>query len=54
MSVDRGLLALLGAKPGTGDELAAFLAQGRALGHIAPNLLAGEPDIRPTDIIAVK
>jgi len=31
MSVDRGLLALLEAKPGRGDELAAFLEQGRAL-----------------------
>ncbi|CAN5297837.1 antibiotic biosynthesis monooxygenase [soil metagenome] len=31
MSVDRGLLALLEAKPGKGDELAAFLEQGRAL-----------------------
>ncbi len=31
MSVDRGLLALLEAKPGKGDELAAFLQQGREL-----------------------
>jgi quinol monooxygenase YgiN len=31
MTVDRGLLALLEAKPGRGDELAAFLEQGRAL-----------------------
>lgn len=31
MSVTRGLLALLEAKPGKGDELAAFLQQGRAL-----------------------
>jgi quinol monooxygenase YgiN len=31
MSVDRGLLALLEAKPGKGDELAAFLQQGRDL-----------------------
>ena len=31
MSVSRGLLALLEAKPGKGDELAAFLEQGRAL-----------------------
>jgi len=31
MSVDRGLLALLEAKPGKGDQLAAFLEQGRAL-----------------------
>lgn len=31
MSVNRGLLALLEAKPGRGDELAAFLEQGRAL-----------------------
>ena len=31
MTVDRGLLALLEAKPGKGDELAAFLEGGRAL-----------------------
>lgn len=31
MTVDRGLLALLEAKPGKGDELAAFLKQGREL-----------------------
>lgn len=31
MSVDRGLLALLEAKPGKGEELAAFLEQGREL-----------------------
>jgi len=31
MAIDRGLLALLEAKPGKGDELAAFLEQGRAL-----------------------
>ncbi len=31
MTVTRGLLALLDAKPGKGDELAAFLEQGRAL-----------------------
>jgi quinol monooxygenase YgiN len=98
MTVDRGLLALLEAKPGMGDELAAFLEQGRALaadeegtvtwyafrlsettygifdtfegedgrqahlngqipaalGQVAADLLASEPDIRTTDIIAVK
>ena len=98
MTVDRGLLALLEAKPGKGDELAAFLEQGRALaveeegtvtwyafrlsettygifdtfeseegrqahlggqiptalGQVAPDLLAKDPDIRTTDIIAVK
>ncbi|QWZ07552.1 antibiotic biosynthesis monooxygenase [Nocardioides panacis] len=98
MTVDRGLLALLEAKPGKGDELAAFLEQGRALaaeeagtvtwyafrlsdttygifdtfeneedrqahlngripaalGQVAPDLLAADPDIRTTDIIAVK
>ena len=98
MTVDRGLLALLEAKPGKGDELAAFLEQGRdlavteegtvtwyafkltdttygifdtfeneggrqahlngqipaALGAVAADLLAKEPDIRTTDIIAVK
>jgi quinol monooxygenase YgiN len=31
MSVDRGLLALLEAKPGKGQELADFLRQGREL-----------------------
>jgi quinol monooxygenase YgiN len=31
MSVTRGVLALLEAKPGKGDELAAFLEQGRAI-----------------------
>ena len=98
MTVDRGLLALLEAKPGKGDELAAFLEQGRALaaeeegtvtwyafrlsdttygifdtfedeearqahlngripaalGQVGPDLLAADPDIRQTDIIAVK
>src|SRR3954464_11143028 len=98
MTVDRGLLALLEAKPGKGDELAAFLEQGRALavegqgtvtwyafrlsdttygifdtfegerprqahlngqvpaalGQGAADLLAKEPDIKSTDIIAVK
>lgn len=98
MTVDRGLLALLEAKPGKGDELAAFLTQGRelaaaeggtvtwyafklsdttygifdtfqgeddrqahlngqipaALGQVAADLLATDPDIRTTDILAVK
>lgn len=98
MTVDRGLLALLEAKPGKGDELAAFLEQGRelalaesgtvtwyafklsdtsygifdtfedeegrqahlngqipaALGQVGPDLLAGDPDIRTADILAVK
>ena len=31
MSVDRGLLATLQAKPGKSDELAGFLRQGREL-----------------------
>ena len=31
MAVDRGLLALLEAKPGKGDELGDFLNQGREL-----------------------
>jgi quinol monooxygenase YgiN len=98
MTIDRGLLALLEAKPGKGDEVAAFLEQGRALAaeeegtvtwyafkisdttygifdtfaseegrqahlngqipaalsQVAADLLVGDPDIRPTDIIAVK
>src|SRR3954468_15004296 len=98
MTVDRGLLAPLADQPGKGDELAAFLEQGRALaveeqgtvtwyafrlsdttygifdtfegeearqahlngqipaalGQVAADLLAKEPDIKSTDIIAVK
>jgi len=98
MSIDRGLLAMLEAKPGTGDELGAFLKQGRelavaeagtvtwyafklsdtrygifdtfegedgrqahlngeipaALGTVAPDLLAADPDIKTVDVIAVK
>ena len=98
MSIDRGLLALLEAKPGKGGQLAAFLEKGRALaaaesgtvtwyafrlsdttygifdtfnnedgrqahlngripvalGDVAADLLAKNPDIRMTDIIAVK
>lgn len=98
MSVKFGLLATLEAKPGRGDDLAAFLEQGRelavaetgtvtwyafrisettygifdtfddedgraahlngeiptALGQVAADLLAADPDIRPIDIIAVK
>ena len=98
MTVDRGLLGLLEAKPGKGEELAAFLEQGRALAaeetgtvtwyafrlsettygifdtfeseegrqahltgkipaalaQVGPDLLAADPDIRQTDIIAVK
>jgi quinol monooxygenase YgiN len=98
MTIDRGLLALLEAKPGEGEELADFLRQGRelavaesgtvtwyafklsdttygildtfedeagreahlngqipaALGQVGPDLLAKDPDIRTTDILAVK
>ncbi|WP_328997954.1 antibiotic biosynthesis monooxygenase [Kribbella sp. NBC_00709] len=98
MSIDRGLLALLEAKPGKEAELAAFLEQGRelaaaeegtvtwyafrlsettfgifdtfeneegrqahldgqipvALGKVASELLASDPDIRMTDVLAVK
>jgi quinol monooxygenase YgiN len=98
MTLDRGLLALLEAKPGKGEQLAAFLVHSRALamaeagtvtwyafklsetaygifdsfndedarqahingqipialGHVAADLLASEPNIRPVDIIAVK
>ena len=31
MAIDRGLLAILRSKPGKGDELRAFLEQGREL-----------------------
>jgi quinol monooxygenase YgiN len=31
MAVDRGVLAILEAKPGKGDELASFLRQGQGL-----------------------
>ena len=98
MAIDRGLLALLEAKPGKGDELGAFLRSGRelaaaegatvtwyafklsdttygifdtfededgrqahlngeipaALGKIAPDLLASDPDIRMAEVLAVK
>src|SRR5438445_13599760 len=98
MTVRLGLLALLEAKPGKGDELATFLEAGRALavaeegtvtwyafkisdtsygifdtfetddartahlsgqipqalGQVAPELLAADPDIRTVDVIAVK
>jgi quinol monooxygenase YgiN len=98
MTIDRGLLALLEAKPGEGEELADFLRQGRelavaesgtvtwyafklsdttygildtfedeagreahlngqipaALGQVGPDLLAKDPDIRTTDILAIK
>jgi quinol monooxygenase YgiN len=98
MAIDRGILALLEAKPGKGDELGAFLKQGRelaaaepgtvtwyafklsdtsygifdtfenegdrqahlggaiptALGQVAPDLLASDPDIRTVDVLAVK
>jgi len=98
MTVELGLLALLKAKPGKGDELRAFLETGRALavaetgtvtwyafkisdteygifdsfetedarqahlngeipsalGQVAPDLLARDPDIHTVDVIAVK
>lgn len=98
MDIDRGLLALLEAKPGKGEELAEFLRQCReravaetgtvtwyafklsdttygifdtfvdeggrqahlngeipaALGSIGPDLLAGDPAIHMTDILAAK
>jgi quinol monooxygenase YgiN len=98
MTVKLGLLALLEAKPGKGEELSAFLESGRALavaeegtitwyafklgettygifdtfetenarqahingeipkalGAVAAELLATDPDIRPIDVIAVK
>ena len=98
MSVRYGILATLEAKPGRGDDLAAFLTKGRelavaetgtvtwyafkisdstygifdtfddeagrqahltgqipaALGQVAADLLAADPDIKPIDIVAVK
>ena len=98
MTVRLGILALLEAKPGKGDELGAFLDSGRAiavaeegtitwyafkisdtsygifdtfetdaalqahlggqipqaLGQVAPDLLASDPDIRTVEIVAVK
>jgi quinol monooxygenase YgiN len=98
VTVRLGILALLEAKPGKGDDLAAFLEAGRALavaeegtvtwyafkisdtsygifdtfetdgardahlagqipqalGEVAPELLASDPDIRTVDIVAVK
>ena len=98
MTVRLGLLALLEAKPGKGDDLAAFLQAGRelavaeegtvtwyafkisdtsygifdtfetedardahlggqipqALGQVARDLLAADPDIRKIDLVAVK
>jgi quinol monooxygenase YgiN len=98
MSVDRGLLVILEAKPGKAEELGAFLAQAQpmavaepgtvtwyafrltdtsygifdtfagedgrqahlngpiaaALGQAAPDLLASDPDIQTTDILAAK
>lgn len=98
MTVKFGLLALLEAKPGKGDQLGAFLEAGRALavaeagtvtwyafkvsdtqygifdtfetdegcqahlageipvalGQVAADLLATDPDIRPVDVIAVR
>jgi quinol monooxygenase YgiN len=98
MSPTLGVLALLDAKPGKGDDLAKFLEAGRdlaaaepgtvtwyafkisdtqygifdtfddgpgrqahlngqipaALGQVAEELLAGAPDIRTVDVLAVK
>jgi len=98
MAVTLGILARLEAKPGKGEDLAAFLQGGReiaaresgtvtwyafkldentygifdtfetedarqahingeipqALGQVAADLLASDPDIRPIDVIAVK
>ena len=98
MTVRLGILALLEAKPGKGDDLGAFLQAGRelavaeqgtvtwyafkisdtsygifdtfetkdardahlagqipqALGQVAPSLLAGDPNIRMVELVAVK
>jgi hypothetical protein len=57
MSVKTGLLALLEAKPGKGEEGRQAHLGGKipeALGQVGPDLLAKDPDIRPVDVIAVK
>lgn len=36
MTIDRGLLVLLEAKPDKGDDVAGFLEQGRALAAAEP------------------
>jgi hypothetical protein len=57
MTVRLGLFALLEAKPGKGDELAAFLEAGQipqTLAQVGPDLLAADPDIRAVEIVAVK
>jgi hypothetical protein len=61
MAVKLGILALLEAKPGKGDDLADFLRSGRELslreeelGRAGPKLLASDPDIRTVEILAVK
>lgn len=98
MAIDRGLLAILNAAPGKGDDLGEFLRQGRelaaqeegtvswyafrlddttygifdtfeseearqahlngripeALQDVGSDLLAGPPDIKPIDVVAVK
>jgi quinol monooxygenase YgiN len=98
MAVKLGVLAILEAKPGKGNEVAAFLQAGRdlaaaedgtitwyafkasdttygifdtfeteearqahlngevatALGQVADDLLAADPDIRTIDVVAVK
>jgi len=98
VTVTLGILARLEAKPGKGDDLAAFLRSGReiaeregatvtwyafkidentygifdtfeseegrqahlngeipkALGQVADDLLASDPEIRPVEILAVK
>ena len=98
MAIDRGLLAILNAEPGKGDELGEFLKRARelaaqeegtiswyafrlddttygifdtfeseedrqahvngqipaALQDVGSDLLAGAPDIKPIDVLAVK
>jgi quinol monooxygenase YgiN len=64
MTVRLGILALLDAKPGYGifdtfnteDARDAHLAGPipQALGEVAPDLLAGEPNIRMAELVAVK
>ena len=57
MSVDRGLLVILEAQPGTDENGRQAHLNGpiaAALGQAGPGLLAKEPEIQRTDILATK